>query len=110
MSRSGCCCCAISSASCPSRAVSTLNPALRSFNDTTWRMWLSSSATRIVFWFMVPALPKRASFRQVQFEPERAALALRALDEDPPVVDGLDNVFDQRQPQPGALGHAAVGF
>src|SRR5438105_15665467 len=100
MIRSGFSCCAISSASCPSRAVRTVKPALRSLRDTTWRMCVSSSATRIFkVFFSLIARPSRSFqdslFRQLQLEAEATAFAHVAFHKDPALVDALDDLLDQ---------------
>src|SRR3954470_12259959 len=124
MMRSGCSVWASSRASCPSRAVRTWKPALRSLRETTWRMWVSSSATRI-FFSPIAVCPRtgtallvpcslltalRALLREFQLEAETAALADVAFDEDAAVVDAFDDLLDQGEPQSGALGHAVVGL
>src|SRR5947209_15771641 len=103
MIRSGRSCCASSSASWPSSAVSTVKPALRSFSETTLRMCDSSSQTRIFF-----APIAGPSFTQFQLKPERTSPTHVALNEHSALVDGFDNVADQGQAQAGALGHAVV--
>src|SRR5687768_14736363 len=116
MSRSGRFCCASSSASCPFDAVSTRNPALRSFSDTTFRMCDSSSATRMVFSFSAITAPFASSAHralptasaQIQLKPETAPLPNPALNEQPSAVHGLDDVLHQREAEPGAVGHPLV--
>src|SRR5689334_13405988 len=118
MMRSGCSDWASSRASCPSRAVRRLKPALRSLSETTWRMWVSSSASRIFFtpFALCPLLLAVSvplfftALREFQLEAETAALADVAFDEDAAVVDAFDDLLDQGEPQSGALGHAVVGL
>src|SRR5687768_131527 len=82
-------------------------------------MWDSSSATRMVFSLIAPSHSLRTSgwfakpqaddlLREVEFEPEGRTFPLRALHEDPPAVDGLDNVLHERESQTGALRHPVV--
>src|SRR5258705_11360601 len=104
MIRSGGWASAASSASWPSRAVTTSYPALRSFIETTCRMCDSSSATKIRFASILHTL----SFCELQLEAKATALAHVALDERFAAVHGLDDLLHQRQPKPGALGHAVI--
>src|SRR3954468_20795140 len=110
--RSGCSCCASSRASSPSRAVRTLKPALRSLRETTWRMWVSSSATRIFLSaaMSLPSLGRKCRSSSVAFslvhrsgelqlEAEGAALADVAFDEDSSAVDAFDDLLDQGESQ-----------
>src|SRR5262249_52542620 len=111
MSKSGRCAVASSSASCPSLAGTTLDPALVNFSQTTCRMCDSSSATRIRFCSaMIQPHPTfiRGLITQAQLEPETASLTHVTFHEDPPFVHRLHNVLHERQAQPCALGHVGV--
>src|SRR5690348_18480288 len=76
----------------------------------------SSSATRIVFAFVVVAIaflsPPAGKYliRQLQLKTETASLSDLALREHPPAVHGLDDLLHERQPQARALGHAVIGL
>src|SRR5688500_874742 len=103
---------AFSRASPPSAAVATSNPALRSFSETTFRMWLSSSAIRINL--LIARFPPPASLgtslQHRQLEAERAPLAFDALDKHAAAVVLLDHPLHQGQAQARSLGHLAVAL
>src|SRR5258706_8744128 len=107
MIRSGGWASAASSASWPSRAVTTSYPALRSFSETTCRMCVSSSATRIR---LGSIRPLTLSFCELQLEAEATPLAHVALHQRFAAMHGLDDLLHERQPQARALGHAVVGL
>src|SRR5258706_6035536 len=81
-------------------------------------MWVSSSATRIVF-FSPMSRPSRASSPlsrfsflcgNLQLESETTAFAHVAFHKDSSLVDVLDNLLDQGQAQACAFGHSIVGL